>query len=897
MATALSATYRAQLNDFAKRDEWAKSAELCRQLLVGSRTAELYFFLGRSLAHLGSSSAAVEAYAQALVLQPQHPESHYALGVIYADEQAWGLAICHYQHALQQRPHWFEALFRLARAFHRLGESARSLSTYEQVVECNPDCVEAYFSMGLLYAQQGNHRQAIKSYRRAVFARPSYAKAHEYLGAALLGIEAYEAAEVVYQQAIAACPKTATLHIGLGNLHLAQGQTQSALLAYRQAIALNPDLSLPYKKLGSLYYQAQSLPQASAYFQQALERAPSSMNALSDYAWVAAEQGQWLTLLDCFYRACKAQPTFVEAYCQRTRSLGSGDLLFRLQRTCGEFLQALSQTDADPSQLTKRLPQLAQIYYCLGNLSSACDALPRAEQCYRYALALTVDASPLQASLLEDIYEGLSECLRMQGKEAAAIAVDQARNLHSLSSLPDSAVNLEVESPDSTLQLQSQHRSLGPAVTLSGVYRHVQDWLADRQLAPVRLSDEPYVNLDQVTRPDPKCGGLTCQSCMNGLISKFAPVQMGKYTFRCSPAETDETLEFSAFVATIPQGRAWVAPQQNAWAVCNEIAVISPDDFLLGDLSRCYPWYLPGCTRHDVANHTLLQRSTTLPPARQLSGRVVVLSGLSGHIYYHWLFDVLPRFNILQKGLSALSAKSWSLQESFDQVDHFVVNSLSKPFQKETLAALGVPLEKVIESDRTPHIQAEELLVPSFAGHLDWVPPSSMDFLRQAFLPASSSSSKAPARTSPRTNAKALKRIYISRAGAKYRHIFNEEFVINLLSQCGFVVVTLETLTVAQQAQLFSQAEVIIGAHGSGLANLVFCSPGCTVVELFSPYYLRTDYWMISQYLQLHHYYLVGKSFPFQPLRQLMYPSGLTEDFSVDVKAFRSLLRHLNLMP
>ena len=194
----------------------------------------------------------------------------------------------------------------------------------------------------------------------------------------------------------------------------------------------------------------------------------------------------------------------------------------------------------------------------------------------------------------------------------------------------------------------------------------------------------------------------------------------------------------------------------------------------------------------------------------------------------------------------------------------------------------------MIESDHTPHIRAEELLVPCYAGHLDWVPPSSMDFLREKLHNNKGSEP-------PLAKGLSNKRIYVSRSSAKYRHIFNEDAVLNLLSQYGFVSVALETLSVAQQATLFSQAEAIVGAHGSGLANLVFCSPGTTVVEMFSPNYLRTDYWMISQYLQLHHYYLVGESFPFHPLRQLMYPSGLTEDFSVDINALRSLLKKLNL--
>ncbi len=859
-------------------------------------SAELYAALGESLTHQGDRNAAIAAYSQALILQPHQPQIHRALGVIYGNQQKWALAICHYEVALRQRPDWFDVLFRLARAFHRLGESAQAMSVYKQVVSCRADCGEAYVSMGVLHEQSGDYRAAIRCYRQAVFARPSYVEAHERLGEVLVRIGAYASAETVYQQAIASSLETVRLYNGLGHLKLAQVEIQPAFLAYRQAIALDPTSSTAYKSLGGLYHRYKSPERAAKYFQQAVEHAPNSATALSSYAWLLAEQGCWTELLICFRQVCVAQPNFVDAYCQQIKSLTGDDLLFRLQRASAELLRSLLQIDS--ADLSSLLPQLAQVYGCLGDLSNACNAPTRAEQCYRFALTLVPRAY---------WYEALGDCLLSQSRQAAAIAVYQAGLLQGLED------SLLAEKLDQAINRPTE----SSAVAASGVYRYAQDWLAHNDLAPARLNAEPFVPVGATNGLAPGCGGLTCQRCMNNLVRKFSPIQVVKGVLRCRPAEPDENLAFPAFVATIPHGRAWVVPQQNDWTVCDEVAIFSPDNFLLGDLSRYYPWYLPGCDRHDIANHTVLQRTTPLPAVEQIPGRVAVLSGLSSHIYYHWLFDVLPRFKILQKGISAALGETLSLQKSLEQIDYFVVNSLSQPFQKETLAALGVPLEKVIESDRTPHIQAEELLVPSFAGHMDWVPPSSIDFLRQIFLrPPPTAAVRIPINLFPTSNASTsalstahsslpkdvkktppTNRIYISRSNAKYRHIFNEDAVVALLSQYGFVSVALETLSVAQQATLFSEAEAIIGAHGSGLTNLVFCSPGTVVVELFSPYYLRTDYWMISQYLQLHHYYMVGKRFTFQPLRQLMYPSGLTEDFSVDVNALRSLLKKLNLTP
>ena len=135
------------------------------------------------------------------------------------------------------------------------------------------------------------------------------------------------------------------------------------------------------------------------------------------------------------------------------------------------------------------------------------------------------------------------------------------------------------------------------------------------------------------------------------------------------------------------------------------------------------------------------------------------------------------------------------------------------------------------------------------------------------------------------------KRIYISRSQARGRIVINEKQVIDVVRQFGFQTVLLEELSVLEQVALFARAEAIISPHGSSLTNLVFCSPGAVVVELFSPNYVRTDYWILSQQLQLQHYYSLGESFDCYPLKNLMYQNSLTEDILVNMSSLQKILK------
>ena len=859
-----------KLGDFVMREDWANVIALCERILPAAKQKkDIYSLMGRALVHEGDDDAAIAAYTKGIQLQLAQPRSHYALGLLYNRQHKHTRSICHYQWALRFRPDWSQAAFNLGKVFYRIGAYEQALKTYQSILRKDPTYADAHLALGRLQEYKGDFHQAAKQYRQAICLQEETAKsgisdramAYRHLGSALVQLQQPKAATIVYREALLLQPDNASGQTQLGQSLVAQGDMAGALAAYQQALKLDPNSAAAHHHLGRLWRSHQDLDRAIQHLQQAIQQDTSRLGILNDCALTLRNQGKWQELFDCFRLAIAHQPEFITAYCQRTIQLSNEGLLFRLQKICGRFLMGLRYADADMAYgiLCERL---AQLYQCLGELSVACDAPIQAISFYQFALTLVPNAV--------ENYARLANVLISQGRLSAGIAIAQAGLLQT-----EELANQSSSQHNNYLQLQTilQHglsqyatqASIRSVQKIKGVYRSTQDWLQNRESAIVLTAE--------VSPPDKQCGGVTCQACMGGLIRRFSPIQVSQSAFRCHPAAATDDVSLSTFTATIPNGRAWIEPKKSDWAVCHEIAILTDDNCLLADLSRSYPWYLPGCKHHDATRHSLLRREEPLPPSQRISGRVAILSGLSGHIYYHWLFDVLPRIEILQQDLQEQGL-------DLSSIDYFVVNNFEKSYQLETLAALGIPTQKMMASDRTPHIEADELIVPSFAGHFDWVPPSSIDFLRQTFL-----SRNAPYKASPK--------IYISRQQAKYRQIFNEPEVIELLSRFGFVSVVLETLTVAEQAALFAQAEVIVSPHGSGLANLAFCSPKATVVECFSPHYLRTDYWMISQYLQLNHYYLIGESFACDTLRQLMYPSGLTEDFSVDISALRSLITRI----
>lgn len=260
------------------------------------------------------------------------------------------------------------------------------------------------------------------------------------------------------------------------------------------------------------------------------------------------------------------------------------------------------------------------------------------------------------------------------------------------------------------------------------------------------------------------------------------------------------------------------------------------------DASGCL---LPGLSFYGPENRLAESRAYArryprgLPPAERWPGVTAALASLFGEWnYFHWMLQVLPRFELLR--LAGVTHA---------QVDRYLLHTARFPFHLETLAQLQVPPEKVVATGPDTHVVADYLWATSSlrgSGHQSaWV----ADFLRREFLPP-------PARSSGR------ERLYISRGDAARRRLVNEPDVLALLKPLGFRSITLGLMPVAEQARAFGQASVVIGAHGAGLTNLVFAPAGAKVMELHTPSRRGMHYWELSNARQLEYYYLVGQGQP-----------------------------------
>lgn len=234
------------------------------------------------------------------------------------------------------------------------------------------------------------------------------------------------------------------------------------------------------------------------------------------------------------------------------------------------------------------------------------------------------------------------------------------------------------------------------------------------------------------------------------------------------------------------------------------------------------------------SQNDLLTKQLRLTQAPKYINSVIVslLTGAPGNDnYYHWFFDCLSRLCLTE-----------TVTKSYQNIKYLIPDDIF-PYQKESLAQLGINSSNYISSRDAPFIQSKLLIASSYPNPeindpAEWC----IDFIRKSFLPLAL-----------QTNTE-NQLIYISRSDSiRSRRLTNESYLLSLLVPLGFRVVHLSTINFNDQVTLFANAKMVVGVHGAGLTNLIFSKPGTIVCEIFGETYQPVMFKKISNYLDFRY--------------------------------------------
>jgi len=172
--------------------------------------------------------------------------------------------------------------------------------------------------------------------------------------------------------------------------------------------------------------------------------------------------------------------------------------------------------------------------------------------------------------------------------------------------------------------------------------------------------------------------------------------------------------------------------------------------------------------------------------------------------YCHFLLEALPRLELFfRAGLT------------FDAVDWILVPDFIGSSREAFFNVLGLPPEKIVRLSPGRQYAFDVLYQPSFPGRESFIPPWVVAFYRERVLK--------PLRVVHQKK----RRLYVAR---QQRGLANDAEVWTALRARDFE--RLEPTCWEDNINAFASAEIVVGPHGAGLSNVVFCPPGSHLIEI-----------------------------------------------------------------
>jgi hypothetical protein len=217
--------------------------------------------------------------------------------------------------------------------------------------------------------------------------------------------------------------------------------------------------------------------------------------------------------------------------------------------------------------------------------------------------------------------------------------------------------------------------------------------------------------------------------------------------------------------------------------------------------------------------------------------------------YYHYLFDFIQKLEILE-----------GLNISISEFDRVIIPQAPFKIHKIICDRLNLRKDQPITLPKHLCYRFNKLTTVSLLGGGLVSRPASQKFIKDIFKVDTPSN---------------YKRIYIKRVTEK-RKLENIEEIEELLKQFNFKTIQPELLN--NPYPIFNNADIVVGEHGAGLSNCVFCKPTTNIVELIPINHINPHFISISKVNNLQYHALLS-------------PYNIDESMCIgDIRGLRSLL-------
>ncbi len=216
---------------------------------------------------------------RALESDPEIPEAHYTMGMVYKEQGRMNDALAEFHKAVAIDPSYADGysgsgLVKLAQ--NNPGSAA---SDFKQAIRLNSGDYTAHYGLGESLRASGQTDAALKEFNTALYQFPNSWPVHLAMGKTYETQGNTVAAVREYQESIRIKPENSAAYLGIANIREARGDIEHSIAELRSGLELMPDNADLHQRIGDESLRIEKIDDAIKEYETIMSSQPGNARA------------------------------------------------------------------------------------------------------------------------------------------------------------------------------------------------------------------------------------------------------------------------------------------------------------------------------------------------------------------------------------------------------------------------------------------------------------------------------------------------------------------------------------------------------------------------------------------------------------------------------------------
>ena len=406
--------------EFAQKGDTDKAlADFEQSADISPKSAAVFQAIGQGYRFKGNLDRAVEAYTEAITIEPDEPNNHFYRAAVLLEQGKFDAAVDDYSAAIDLDPEDGDFYNARGVATETAGDLDTAIDDYTTAIEKKPDFAIAFANRGDARLQQGAMADAIADYSKAIELAPDDPINVYKRGNAYRRGHQYDLALEDYARLIALAPEDSDVRYERGTTRILAHDLDGAIEDLTEAIRLSPGNAPAFQMRGFAHQVKSEMNDAVADYSAAIRLDPENPERYLMRAWVSHLAGHDQLALADADAALALNPDLVSVHSTRAAILKAlGEVSAAADESTAAKEAAVHRHQAEEAAREQASVAEQARQKARGRVEEA--FLAAYDKSHPYAYPLERTAAALGHSFGDDQIEEYNERLTDEGRKALA---------------------------------------------------------------------------------------------------------------------------------------------------------------------------------------------------------------------------------------------------------------------------------------------------------------------------------------------------------------------------------------------------------------------------------------------------------------------------------------------